>query len=166
MKAGPLSSALVVVQGADASASAAGFAIAMAESYGTALTAVYTVDTAAIRRLSLARIFVDEEGEEYERSLEQTGRRHLAYVEELARARGIAARTALLKGSIAEESVRKAEEIGADCIVVAGWRQGGDFRDIILEANREIVRLARCPVLVVKGRGIGGMRDERGMEGT
>ncbi len=165
MRTGPLSSALVVVQGADASAAAALFAMDMAESYGTALTAAYTVDTAAIRRLSLARIFVDEEGAEYERSLEQTGRRRLAYFEEIARSRGIAARTALLKGSIAEESVKAAEELGADCIIVAGWSQGGGFGDIILEANREIARLAPCPVLVVKGRQGGGARGAPGMEG-
>jgi nucleotide-binding universal stress UspA family protein len=149
---GPLSSALVVVQGAGASVAAAGFAVSMAEAYGTSVSAVYAVDTAAIRSLSLARIFVDDEGEEYERSLEMTGRRHLAYVEELARSRGVQVRTMLLKGSIAEEVVRTAEEIGADCIVLAGWERGGDFRDLVLEANREIARMARCPVIIVKGR--------------
>jgi nucleotide-binding universal stress UspA family protein len=147
---GPLSSALVAVQ--EAGASPAGFALSMAEAYGTSVTAVYAVDTAAIRSLSLARIFVDSEGEEYERSLELTGRRHLAYIEELGRARGLAIRTLLLKGSIAEEVVRTAEEIGAGCIILAGWDRGSDIRDIVLEANREIARMARCPVIIVKGR--------------
>jgi nucleotide-binding universal stress UspA family protein len=156
---GPLSRALVVVQGVGASVSAAKFAVAMAEAYGTSVTAVYAVDTAAIRRLSLSRIFVDDEGEEYERSLELTGKRHLAYVEELARSRGVQARTLLLKGSIAEEVVRTAEETDADCIVLAGWERGGDFRDILLEANREIARMARCPVIIVKGRDAGDAGD-------
>jgi hypothetical protein len=63
-------------------------------------------------------------------------------------------RTMLLKGSIAEEVVRTAEEIGAGCIILAGWERGGDFKDIILDANREIARMARCPVIIVKGRDV------------
>jgi nucleotide-binding universal stress UspA family protein len=161
---GPLSSALVLVQGVGASVSAARFAVAMAESYGTSVSAVYAVDTAAIRRLSLARIFVDEEGEEYERSLEMTGRRHLAYVEELARSKGVSVRTMLLKGSIAEVVVRTAEETGAGCIVLAGWERGGDFKDILLDANREIARMARCPVIIVKGREAEEASEGRGAE--
>jgi len=162
---GPFSSALVAVQGAGASVSAAGFALSMAEAYGTSLTAVYAVDTAAIRSLSLARIFVDAEGEEYERSLELTGRRRLAYVEELGRSRGFAVRTLLLKGSIAEEVVRTAEEIGAGCIILAGWERGSDIRDIVLEANREIAHMARCPVIIVKARDYSAAGAAGGTEG-
>jgi len=90
--------------------------------------AAYSVDTAAIRHLSRSRIFVDEESAEYERSLEETGRRRLAFAEELAKAKGMTVATRLLKGSIAGEVVRLAEEAQADCILLGGWEHNGIFR--------------------------------------
>jgi hypothetical protein len=70
----------------------------------------------------------------------------------LAKAKGTDVQTLLLKGSIAGEVVRVAEEIGADCILLGGWEHKGDFRDILLEASREIANLAPCSVLIVKSR--------------
>ncbi|MDP3179143.1 MAG: universal stress protein [Spirochaetaceae bacterium] len=148
---GPLKKLLVVVNGAESSILAAKYAIALAKSYGASVTAAYTVDTATIRQLSMSRIFVDEESAEYERSLEETGKRYLAFVEELAKAKGQSVSTLLLKGSIAGEIVKAAEEIGADCIVIGGGERDSSYRDVIVEANREIARLSTCPILGVKG---------------
>ena len=58
--------------------------------------------------------------------------------------------TRLLKGSIAGEVVRLAEEAQADCILLGGWEHNGDFQDILIEASREIANLAPCSVLIVK----------------
>jgi nucleotide-binding universal stress UspA family protein len=149
---GLLSKVVVLAEGLYSSTAPVKYAIALAKAFGTEVIAAYAVDTAAIRHLSLSRIFVDEESEEYERSLEETGRRRLAFVEELAKSKGVALSTRLLKGSIAGEVVRLAEEEGADCILLGGWEHNGDFRDIILEASREIANLAPCSVLIVKGR--------------
>lgn len=148
----PLSKVVVLAEGLYSSAAPMKYAVALAKSFGTEVIAAYAVDTAAIRHLSRSRIFVDEESEEYERSLEETGRRRLAFAQELGRAKGAKVETRLLKGSIAGEVVRLAEEVGADCILLGGWEHNGDFRDIILEANREIANLAACSVLIVKGR--------------
>ena len=149
---GLLSRVIVLAEGLYSSAAPAKYGVALAKTFGAELVAAYAVDTAAIRHLYKSRIFVDEEGAEYERSLEVTGRRRLALVEELARAKGVHVRTLLLKGSIAGEVVRLAEEIEADCILLGGWEHNGDFRDIILEANREIASLAPCSVLLVRSR--------------
>jgi nucleotide-binding universal stress UspA family protein len=149
---GLLSKVVVLAEGLYSTAAPAKYAVALARSFGTAVTAVYAVDTASIRQLRASRIFVDEESEEYERSLEETGRRRLAFVEELARAKGVAVATRLERGSIAGEVVRIAEELGADCILLGGWEHNGDFRDILLEAGREIASLAPCSVLLVKSR--------------
>ena len=100
---GLMSRAVVLAEGLYSSAAPVKYAVAMAKVFGTEVTAVYAVDTAAIRHLSRSRIFVDEESEEYERSLEETGRRRLAFVEELAKAKGVSVATRLLKGSIAGE---------------------------------------------------------------
>ncbi len=156
---GLLSTAIVLAEGAYSSAAPAKYAIALAKAFGTRAIAVYSVDTAAIRSLSSSRIFIDEESEEYERSLLETGRRRLAYVEELARAKGAAIETRLLRGPIAGEVVRAAEEEEADCILLGGWERKGAFRDIIIEAGREIASLAPCSVLMVKERDADGAYD-------
>jgi len=149
---GLLSKVIVLAEGLYSSTAPAKYAVALARAFGTEVLAVYAVDTAAIRHLSKRRIFIDEESEEYERSLEETGRHRLAFVEELARVKGVRIETRLLKGSIAGEVVRLAEESGADCILLGGWEHNRDFRDIIMEANREIASLAPCSVLFVKNR--------------
>jgi nucleotide-binding universal stress UspA family protein len=149
---GLVSKVIVLAEGLYSSTAPVKYAVALAKAFGTEVIAVYAVDTAAIRHLARSRIFVDDESEEYERSLEETGRRRLALVEELARAKGVTVSTRLLKGSIAGEVVRLAEEEEADCILIGGWEHNGDFRDIIIEASREIANLAPCSVLIVKSR--------------
>jgi len=149
---GPLAELLVVVNGAESSIEAAKFAMAMARAYASRVTAVYVVDTATIRQLALSRIFVPDEGEEYERSLEETGRRYLSYVEELAKEKRFHVQTRLLKGAIAGEVVKAAAESGADCVVIGGGDSGSAYRDAILESYREILKNSPCPVLVVRGR--------------
>jgi nucleotide-binding universal stress UspA family protein len=142
---------LVVVSGAEASISAARYAIALSKAYGSEVTAAYVVDTASIMQLTASRIFVDDESAEYERSLEGTGRRYLAFVAELAKAKGVAVSTLLLRGSIAGEIVKAAEDTAADCIIMGGGEREAGFRDILIEANREIARTSSCPILVIKG---------------
>jgi nucleotide-binding universal stress UspA family protein len=149
---GLMSKVVVLAEGLYSSAAPVKYAVALRKAFGTEVTVVYAVDTAAIRHLAASRIFVDEESEEYERSLEETGRRRLAFVGEVAREKGVEVTTMLLKGSIAGEVVRVAEDIGADCILLGGWEHNGDFRDILLEASREIANLAPCSVLIVKSR--------------
>jgi nucleotide-binding universal stress UspA family protein len=149
---GPLSKVVVLAEGLYSSASPVKYAVALAARYGTEVIAVYAVDTAAIRKLASSKIFVAEESEEYERSLEETGRRRLAFAHELGKAKGVELETLLLKGGIAGEVVRVAEEREADCILLGGWEHNGDFHDILLEASREIADLASCSVLLVKSK--------------
>lgn len=146
---GLLSNILVAVNGTDSSIAAAKYAIAMGKSLGSSVSAAYVVDTATIRQLAMSRIFIAEEGEEYERSLEETGKRYLAYVEELAHSKRVKVSTKLLKGSIAGEIVKLAEDIGADCILLGGWGRESAFNDVIRDSNRELVGLSHCSVLVV-----------------
>ncbi len=150
----PLSHLLLVVNGAESSIVAAKYAIVLSRLYGSRITAVYVVDTATIRQLALSRIFVPDESEEYERSLEETGARYLAYVEELAKAKRFHLRTRLLKGAVAGEVIKAITEEGADCVVLGGGDSSSPYRDAIFEANREIARNAPCPVLLVKGRDV------------
>ncbi len=144
------SNILVVISGSDASISAAKYAIVMAKLYRCRLSAVYVVDTATIRQLTLSIIFIQEESFEYEQSLQANGERYLTFIEELGRAKGVSVEKELRKGAVYTEILAAADERKVDLILLEGWERDRSSRDIISHAHREIMVNARCSVLVVK----------------
>jgi len=147
----PLFSNIVVaVSGSDASIHAAKYAIIMAKLYRCRVSAVYVVDTATIRQLTLSKIFIQEESQEYERSLEANGERYLSFIEELARVKGVKVERELRRGAVYTEILSVADEKKADLIVLGGWEKDRSARDIISHSHREIMVNARCSVFVVK----------------
>ncbi len=149
---GLLSNIVVVVNGAESSIAAVKYAISLRKATGCKVTAVYVIDTHTIKQLAHARIFIAEESAEYERELESTGRHYLSFVEELARSKALTVETRLLRGSIASEVVRCADEAKADCILLGSFERDTVFRDVIVEASRDILRIAPCSVLIVRAR--------------
>jgi nucleotide-binding universal stress UspA family protein len=149
-----ISNIVVVVTGSDASILAAKYAIVMAKNYRCRLTAVYVVDTATIRQLTLSKIFIQEESQEYEKSLEANGERYLSFVEELARAKGVKAEREIRRGAVYTEILAVADEKKADLVVLGGWEKDRGARDIISHSHREIMVNAKCSVLLVKDPGI------------
>jgi nucleotide-binding universal stress UspA family protein len=141
---------VVAVSGSDASISAAKFAVIMAKTYGCRLTAVYVVDTATLKQLMMSRIFIPEESAEYEQSLVANGERYLSFVEELAKAKGVALERVLKRGAIFSEIISAAEERSADAIILGGWEKDRYSRDIISNSCKEILYSSRCSVIVVK----------------
>jgi nucleotide-binding universal stress UspA family protein len=141
---------VIAVTGTDASVLAAKYAIVMAKQYNCKLTAVYVVDTATIKMLTLSKIFIQEEGAEYEKNLENNGERYLAYVEELARAKGVKAERVIRKGAIFTEILKAADEKKAELILLGGWEKDTKTRDIIGHSHREIMANAKCSVMLVK----------------
>lgn len=147
----PLFSNIVVaITGSDASILAAKYAIVMAKLYRCRISAVYVVDTATIRQLTLSKIFIQEESQEYEKSLEANGERYLSFVEELARAKGVKVDRIIRRGAVYTEILAVADEKRADVIVLGGWEKDRSARDIISHAHREIMVNAKCSVLLVK----------------
>jgi nucleotide-binding universal stress UspA family protein len=144
-----LQTVVVAVSGSEASISAAKYAIALARVYRSRVIAVYVVDTATLRELLMSRIFVEEESADYEKSLEQNGQRYLNYVAELAGKKGVQVEMILRKGSIPTEIVEVAEDSKADLILLGGFEDKG-LRDTLSRQRREVVKLARCSVLIVK----------------
>ena len=114
---------VVAISGSDASILAAKYAIVMAKAYHCKLTAVYVVDTATIKQLTLSKVFIQEESQEYESSLEANGERYLSFVEELARAKGVKIEKELRKGAVYSEIVSTAGEKNADLIILARYMQ-------------------------------------------
>jgi len=141
---------MVAVSGSEASVNAAKYGIVMAQLYRLRLVGVYVVDTATLRELLLSKIFVEEESSEYEKSLEDNGRRYLNYVQDLAAKKGVQMERILRRGTISTEIVEAAEEIGADLILLGGFEESKSTRDVLSRQRREIVRNAKCSVLVVK----------------
>jgi nucleotide-binding universal stress UspA family protein len=147
----PLFSNMVVaITGSDASILAAKYAIVMAKLYRCRLTAVYVVDIATIRQLTLSKLFIQEESQEYEKSLEMNGERYLAFVEELARTKGVKIEREIRRGAVYTEIITAAEEKKADMIILGGLEKDRNPRDIISHAHREIMLNAKCSVLLVK----------------
>ncbi|GAB1481701.1 universal stress protein [Treponema sp.] len=147
----PLFSNIVVaISGSDSSIHAAKYAIIMAKLYKCRVSAVYVIDTATIRQLTLSKIFIQEESAEYEKSLEANGERYLSFVEELARAKSVKIERELRRGAIYTEILGVADEKKADLIVLGGWEKDRSARDIISHSHREIMVSAHCSVIVVK----------------
>ncbi|GHV60688.1 universal stress protein [Spirochaetia bacterium] len=145
-----ISNIVVVITGSDASILAAKYAIVMAKAYRCRVTAVYVVDTATIRQLTLSKIFIQEESQDYEKSLEANGERYLAFVEELAHAKGVKIEREIRRGAVYTEILTAADEKKADLIVMGGWEKDRSARDIISHTHREIMVSAKCSVLLVK----------------
>lgn len=144
------SNILVAISGSNASIMAAKYAIVMAKLYHCKLSAVYVVDTATIRQLTMSKIFVQQESMDYERSLEENGTRYLAFIEELAKSKGVRIERELRKGTVYTEILLAAEEKDADVVILGGWEKDRSTRDIIGHSHHEIMANAKCSVLLVK----------------
>jgi len=145
-----ISEIIIAVTGSDASILAAKYAIVIAKQYHCKVTAVYVVDTATIKQLTLSKIFIQEESAEYEKGLEANGERYLSFVEELARAKGVKIERILRKGAVYTEILRVADEKKADLILLGGWEKDRSTQDIMGHSYREIMNNAKCSVLLVK----------------
>jgi len=145
-----ISNIVTAVTGTDASILAAKYGIVMAKTYNCKLSAVYVVDTATIKQLTLSKIFLQEEGAEYEKSLETNGSRYLSFVEELASAKGVKIDKIMRRGAIYTEILAAADEKKADLILLGGWEKDTKTKDIIGHSHREIMANAKCSVLLVK----------------
>lgn len=144
---------LVMVNGTEASINAVKYAVLMAKLYRSKVHAVYVVDTATIKQLTLNRIFIEEESREYEESLEQNGLRYLAYVDELGKAKGVKIETELRRGAIWSEIVASAEDRHIDAILLGGSdNDSTDQKEINSSTFKSILLNARCSVLTVKER--------------
>jgi nucleotide-binding universal stress UspA family protein len=145
-----ISNIVTAVTGTDASILAAKYAIVMAKTYNCKVSAVYVVDTATIKQLMLSKIFLQEEGQEYEKSLEANGNRYLTFVEELAAAKGVKIEKIIRKGAIYTEILAVADEKKANLILLGGWEKDTKTKDIIGHSHREIMANSKCSVFLVK----------------
>jgi nucleotide-binding universal stress UspA family protein len=146
-------SILVVINGSEASIHAAQYGILMARLYRCDMKAIYVVDTATLKEVTISKFFVAEESLDYENSLTEDGKRYLSYVENLAKSKGIKIETELRKGSVWSEVVGFAEDSNVDLILL-GEHQHKEEKDAITSTYKEIISHAGCSVLVVRQKNI------------
>jgi nucleotide-binding universal stress UspA family protein len=145
---------LVAVSGSDASINAAKYALVLAKQFKCGLTAVYVVDTATLRQLVITNIFLEDESEDYEKSLVENGQRYLNYITELASQKSMKVETVLRRGAVFTEILREAEQNACDLIILGGWEKNRSEREIISESHKEILMHSKCSVLVAKEQNI------------
>lgn len=142
---------MVVINSTDSSINALKYAVIMSKLYRCKVYAIYVVDTATIRQLTISRFFVEDESREYEQSLDENGHRYLQYADEIARAKGVKIELVFRRGVIWSEVVSAAEEFGVDTILLGGYEKGViDQKDLLSSSAKAILLNARCSVLMVK----------------
>jgi nucleotide-binding universal stress UspA family protein len=141
---------LVYIDGSDTCITAAQYAIFLAKSLDRPLTAVYVVDTKVLGDLVKARIFVKEEAFDYEYDLQQDGRRYLSYVEQLARAKGLACTVEIITGEANVQVLNKADQVDAELIVLNELERRLSRRDSHFDEKERILRRAKCTVVIAK----------------
>ena len=142
---------MVFIEANEASLLAARHAVSLSKIAGADLIAVYVVDVKTLNDLLKARIFVQMEEMDYERDIEEDGKRYLNHVQCLAEAKAVAVTTLLEKGDVHSVVVGKAKELGADMLVMGELDTPLSRRDSYYNEGERIFREAHCPVLVVKG---------------
>jgi nucleotide-binding universal stress UspA family protein len=147
---------LVAINGSESSIHAVQYAILMAKSYRCTVKAVYVVDTATLKQLTLSKFFVPEESAEYEQNLIQDGTRYLEYAVSLGAKKGIKIETELRKGAVWTEVIAAAEDMKANLILLGGYVKDvfGSVSmptkyDSVATSNNAILANTPCSVLVV-----------------
>jgi nucleotide-binding universal stress UspA family protein len=154
MAVAPLEKILLYVDATEGALAAARYAIVLAKTYGAELHAVYVVNEKMLEELLSAKVFVEEEEVDLEQDLEEDGRRYLAYVERLASEKELEITTEMLRGVVHTEVLDKAREMEAQLIVIGKIYEQLSRMDSYYDEAEEMLRGAKCPVLIVKGETI------------
>jgi nucleotide-binding universal stress UspA family protein len=151
MSSAPIQKMILCVDASEKALEAARYAIALAKAYGAELHAVYVVNEKMLEELLRAKVFVEEEEMDLERDLEEDGKRYLRAVERLAGEKGVNLTTELLKGVVHRTIVDKATQLGASLIIIGEIEEPVSRRDSFYDEGEMIMRMAKVPVLTVKG---------------
>lgn len=146
----PVTNILLVVDSTEIGLKAARYAIELAKSTGAKLTAASVVDTETLRQLLTRRILVTVEMREFENELEASNRRYIDEVQRMAKAEGVAVQSIQLKGSVHNSIIAEQKKIGADLVIIGGFKSSVIQKDLIARERQLILDEASCPVLVIK----------------
>lgn len=145
---------VILINGSEASIHAAQYGILLSKLYHCNLKAVYVVDSASLKQLTMQKFFVADESRMYEDSLRADGNRYLDYVADLGKSKGVKIETELRTGAVWSEVIMAADEMKAGLILVGGYKtemnSNVEIHDAVSSASRDIIMNAHCSVLVVR----------------
>ena len=141
---------IVAISGSESSINGAKYAIMLAKDYKWDLSVVYVIDTSTIKELLLSKIFIEEESNDYEASLESNGNRYLDFVEGLAKSKGLKINKLLKRGAVSTMILEAAEDEKADMIVLGAWELNRSKNDLVNRHHMDILRDSKFSVLIVK----------------
>jgi nucleotide-binding universal stress UspA family protein len=150
--ANPFGKILLYIDGSESSITAALFAIALSKAHGGVLRVIYVVNDNLLSELLSAKVFVQMEKMDYERDLEDDGKRKLNYVVKLAEKKGVKIETILRKGIVHEEVAREVTASDCDLLIQGELGEVLSLRDSFYEEGERILRKASCPVLIVRNK--------------
>jgi len=151
MKGGPIERIVLYVEASESSLTAARYAVVLAKTYGAEIHAVYVINEKLLEELLRAKVFLEEEEVDLEQDLEADGRRYLDAVSRLAKDKDVSISSEILRGVVHREVIDKATQVDASLIIIGELGESVSRRDSFFDESEMILRLARCPVLSVKG---------------
>jgi nucleotide-binding universal stress UspA family protein len=150
--ANPFGKILLYIDGSESSITAALFAIALSKAHGSILRVIYVVNETLLGELLGAKVFVQMEKMDYERDLEDDGKRKLNYIVKLAEKKGVKIETILRKGVVHEEVAREVVASDCDLLILGELGEVLSLRDSFYEEGERILRKVTCPVLIVRNK--------------
>jgi len=146
----PLKKIMVYIDGTEQSITAAQYAICLSRTANARLTAIYVVNTRALRDLVKSRIFLEAEQAEYQQDLEADADRYLNHIRQLARQKGVAVETLKTSGTVHTEIKNKINELEIDLLILGELSTIRSRRDEFYNESERAMRSAPCSVLIVK----------------
>jgi len=143
---------LVVINGTEQSYIASLYAVYLAILMKCELIGMYVINEKALNDLLKVKIFIDEEKVDYEKDMEKDADRYLAQFEQTAGKKNLSLKKVIKKGSIHEEVVKYVKEEDLDLVVIGELKKIVSVKDVAYDEMERILRVAKVPVLVVKGK--------------
>lgn len=140
---------LLLGEGSDEGMEAARDAIHLSADEDAMLVIVSVVDTNTLRQLLTYRIFIEDEMQEYERELEQSCRKQLDYIGQLAEKAKVKHRTELLTGTCHTAILGQQKRCKADLLVMGAFQATTVKTNLLAREKQLIIDEILCPVLLV-----------------
>ena len=145
---------LVAYNGSRSSLNAVMYSILMAKIYKCRVKVVYVVDTDSIKKLTLTKFLMKDEGRSLEGDLQLDADKDLAYTEKLAKSKGIKIETEIRHGAVWSEIITAADDFKAELILLGGVENSSVSKMIrhgmVGKQAGEIIGSAHCSVMVVR----------------
>lgn len=141
---------MLVVDGSQTAEYASQFAFRLAKQLKCPILAAYAIDTATMDYLLQMHIFVSDERQELEESLESKGRSYLERARQLGELHGVEVEPRIVRGRFHQALLQLARQNRMDAIIIGGWRRSSHDKDTFSTERELIMDLAECPVFVIK----------------